>query len=106
MSLDVWLTVGDDCVWSRNITHNVNKIAMEICAYECLWRPDEIGVVYAKDNIKDLESALLALNRMYDKLDALNPPNGWGTLDGLIEFVMDYLRWCYRYPDAKINVDR
>ena len=106
MSLDIELKIDGDCVWSGNMTHNLNKIAIEAGVYECIWRPDEIGIKYAKDNIGNLRQALSRFYAEYDDLAKLNPSNGWGTLDGLIEFTKAYLEACIEYPDAEIKTDR
>ena len=51
MSLDIWLIkekCGSDelAFWEGNITHNVNKIAMAVGSYECLWRPEELSLIH------------------------------------------------------------
>lgn len=118
MSLDIYLVdkiydnyderneQGQIVYWQGNITHNLNKIAMEIGYYECLWRPDEIGIVYAKDNITNLRTALIMYYAQYEKLKELEPSNGWGTLVGLIDFTNEYFKACMEYPDALIEVSR
>ena len=111
MSLDIWL-IKEKCesdelaFWEGNITHNVNKIAMAVGSYECLWRPEEIGVVYAKDNIENLRRAIGMMYLNYNALEKLNPENGWGSLDVLIEFTKSYLEACVEFPDAIIEVSR
>lgn len=106
MSLDIDLIVGDECVWSRNITHNLNVIADKVGVYDHIWRADEVGIKYAKDNIQNLRVAMSRFYLEYDELLRLNPSNGWGTLDGLIEFTKAYLEACIEYPDAEIKTDR
>ena len=106
MSLDIDLIVNGECVWSRNITHNLNVIADKVDAYDHIWRADEAGIKYAKDNIQNLRVAMSRFYLEYDELLRLNPSNGWGTLDGLIEFTKAYLEACIEYPDAEIKTDR
>lgn len=111
MSLDIWLNKevrenGNFVLWERNITHNVNKTAMAIGAYECLWRPEEISVVYAKDNIDNLRRAIGMMYLNYTALEKLNPENGWGSLDGLIDFTKSYLEACVEFTDSIIEVSR
>lgn len=106
MSLDIDLIVDDECVWSRNITHNLNVIADKVGVYDHIWRADEVGIKYAKDNIQNLRVAMSRFYLEYDELLKLNPSNGWGTLDGLIEFTKAYLEACIEYPDAEIKTDR
>ena len=106
MSLDIDLIIDGECAWSRNITHNLNVIADKIGAYDHIWRADEVGIKYAKDNIQNLRVAMSRFYLEYDELLRLNPSNGWGTLDGLIEFTKAYLEACIEYPDAEIKTDR
>lgn len=106
MSLDIDLIEYGESMWSANMTHNLNKIAIEAGVYECLWRPDEIGVKYARDNISNLRFALGFFYSKYDELKKLNPPNGWGDIDGLIEVTQDFLKACMEYPNAIIECDR
>lgn len=106
MSLDIDLIVDGECAWSRNITHNLNDMADKVGAYDHIWRADEVGIKYAKDNIGNLRQALSMFYAEYDDLTKLNPSNGWGTLDGLIEFTKAYLEACIEYPDAEIKTDR
>jgi hypothetical protein len=62
MSLDVDLMVTQPTsVYSANITHNLGKMASEVkldgglTLYDVLWRPDEHGMVFAKDISDHLE---------------------------------------------------
>tara|TARA_R100000935_G_C2821892_1_gene160208 strand:- start:1110 stop:1430 length:321 start_codon:yes stop_codon:yes gene_type:complete len=106
MSLDIDLIEYGESMWSGNMTHNLNKIAIEAGVYECIWRPDEIGVKYARDNISNLRFALGIFYSKYDELKKLNPSNGWGDIDGLIEVTQDFLKACMEYPEAIIYCDR
>lgn len=106
MSLDIDLIEYGESMWSANMTHNLNKIAIEAGVYECLWRPDEIGVKYARDNISNLRFALGIFYSKYDELKKLNPSNGWGDIDRLIEVTQDFLKACMEYPNAIIECDR
>lgn len=114
MSLDIYLvdkiyeeyTHEQECYWTGNITHNLSKMAMTISAYHYLWRPEEVGVVYAKDNIINLRQSLGYMYLNYDKLRELNPENGWGNVDNLIGFTTEYLKACEKNPEAIIEVCR
>lgn len=114
MSLDIYLvdrfqTEGNDeqeIYWQGNITHNLNKIAIEVGVYEYLWRPDEIGIIKAKDNIENLRFSLILFYIHYEKLEELNLNNGWGSLVGLIDFTNEYFKACMEYPEALIEVSR
>lgn len=126
MSLDVYLTtpitkpqdecacphcpghgqVGGDTVFSANITHNLNTMADAAGIYGVLWRPAENGVATAQDLIAPLEEGLTTLNADPERFYAMNPANGWGSYDGLLAFVKDYLRACRENPECEVRVCR
>ena len=93
-------------VYSRNITHNLNVMASAAGIYEHLWRPDEIGIKNAKDLIEPLRKGLVALETDPEKFRKLNPENGWGSYDGLLDFVRDYLAACEAHPGAVVYASR
>jgi hypothetical protein len=113
MSLDVDLMVTQPVsVFSSNITHNLNSMAAAVVLsngltlYQVLWRPDEHGLKFARD-ISDLLdegwNILLADPEKYKKYD---PPNGWGSYEGLCNFVYRYRNACWDNPDAELRVSR
>jgi hypothetical protein len=107
MSLDVYLTaVRPTEVYSRNITHNLNKMAMEAGIYEALWRPEEIGIVRADQLIEPLTVGLEKLKADPERFKEFNATNGWGMYDNLIDFVEDYLQACKENPDAAVRACR
>ena len=93
-------------IYWRNITHNLNKMARAAGIYEHLWRPDESGITKAHQLIEPLRSGVARLRADPEKFKTLNPSNGWGSYDGLIEFVDDYLSACIANPDCDIKVSR
>lgn len=107
MSLDVTLTATRPTeVYSANITHNLNGMALEAGIYYQLWRPEDVGIKIAGDLIEPLRAGLAELESNPDKYKVLNPKNRWGSYDGLVIFVRDYLKACETYPDAIIDVSR
>lgn len=107
MSLDVYLTaVRPTTVYDRNITHNLNRMARAAGVYEHLWRPEEIGVTKAEQLIEPLRAGLAKLLGEPDHFRTFNPPNGWGSYEGLVEFVQEYLSACEENPDAEVSVSR
>lgn len=107
MSLDVSLTVVRPVeIFSGNITHNLNKMAMEAGIYQALWRPEEIDVTKAEQLIPLLQTGLEALKSDPDRFKEFNPENGWGDYDGLVQFVEEYLKACQENPDAEVNAWR
>lgn len=104
------VTVTDDVddheVYSRNITHNLGTMAGAAGIYKALWRPDENGITHAGQLVPLLEAGLTILRAEPDRFRALNPANGWGDYDGLLDFVEDYLSACRAHPDATVSVSR
>lgn len=107
MSLDVYLTkeMPTEVYW-RNVTHNLVPMADKAGIYKHLWRPDEIGVSKAKELIEPLRKGLALLQDEPERFKALNPYNGWGSYEGLVQFVSDYLSACIQHPDADVKVSR
>ena len=96
-----------------NITHNLNKIVDEcgklvgLAYYEVIWRPDElfglkngeVPVVFVLSVLPDLIKNLLEYE---DCLTEYLPSNGYGTFEGLINFLCNYLKECYTHQQAYI----
>lgn len=124
MSLDVyliWKEIEEECtcdcwhthmktrrqyLYDSNITHNLGKMAEAVGIYKALWRPEEIGCIYAKDIIPLLEGWLKNLKRAPVKYSKYNSENGWWTYVNFVPFVEKYLEACKEYPEAKIEVSR
>ena len=90
----------------KNITHNLNKMAEACGIYYNLWRPDEIGIKYAKELIEPIHNAISLMrgNRQY--FEQFNSPNGWGKYEHFLPFLESYLYACKQYPDSIIIVSR
>jgi hypothetical protein len=97
---------GGDEVYSSNITHNLNTMADAAGIYQHLWRPEEVQATKACDLIGPLADGLGILRADPEKFKKLNPENGWGDYEGLVEFVEKYLAACKANPDAMIRVSR
>lgn len=93
-------------VYQANITHNLNRMADAAGIYKPLWRPDEIGITRAEELIQPLSSGLDALKSDPERFKQLNPENGWGTYEGLVQFVENYLEACRQNPQATVSVWR
>jgi len=107
MSLDVYLLVTKPVpIYEANVTHNLNGMAEEAGIYKHLWRPDELGITKASELIAPLTDGLSLLESDPARFNALNPPNGWGSYEGLCRFVRNYLNACRENPDADIDVCR
>ena len=115
MSLDVSLYMkfekpqrgGDGVVvWEGNITHNLNDMARHAGVYQAMWRPEEIEATKAWDIYDILMEGLQRLESNPDHFKKYNPTNCWGSYNGLMDFISDYLRACTDYPDAEIRINR
>mgnify|MGYP003590709739 FL=1 len=93
-------------LFSANITHNLNEMAVAAGIYEACWRPEEIGAKYAKDIIPLLTEGLAKLKASPAKYKAYDSPNGWGLYENFVPWVEKYLEACNMFPDAIIEVDR
>lgn len=93
-------------VYSGNITHNLNQMAMAAGLYDALWRPEEQNWEVAGDIIATLEEGLAKLLAEPDQFKKHNPENNWGDYDGFVKFVENYLVACKANPEAKIDVSR
>lgn len=96
----------DNELYSANITHNLSKMAAKASIYEHLWRPAEIGIERAGQLVKPLRDGLERLRAKPEKFKAFNPANGWGDYEGLVEWIVDYLLACEKYPNARIEISR
>lgn len=93
-------------VYSANITHNLGEMAEAAGLYRCLWRPEEIGITQAAELVGMLEQGLIALKAEPARFRTFNPPNGWGSYEGLVSFVERYLMACRDEPGATVSVSR
>lgn len=116
----------EECVYNANITHNLNKMAIEAGIYEALWRPYRLkegynipeedyktecefeyeNKVFAKEIIEILENGIYKLKQNPNHFKKFNSPNGWGVYENLVEFAENYLTACKEYPEAIVRVDR
>lgn len=108
MSLDISLTlhVTSREVFDRNITHNLGKLANELGIYEHVWRPGDIGIEKAYQLVEPLKVALVKLRANPTKYKEFEPSNGWGTMDGFIVFLEEYIQACHDYPGATVTTHR
>jgi hypothetical protein len=107
MSLNIHLSADDGTEeYSGNITHNLAKMAKEAGIYECLWRPEEMGICLASQIIGPLEGGLCLLVANKARFEEFNAPNGWGLWENLVHFCACYLQACRDNPCASVSVSR
>jgi hypothetical protein len=93
-------------VFSANITHNLNKMAMAVDIYVPLWRPEEKGFTKAEDIIEIVETGLAELKANPKKYKEYDSDNGWGLYINFVPWVENVLKACKEYPKAIIDVSR
>lgn len=113
MSLDVSLTedVYDSRgrfrntieVFEDNITHNMTPMAKAAGVYEVLWYPLEAR---ASELVDPLIMGIKTMVEDKEKMVTFTPDNGWGSYDRLLEFMLEYLKACLLFPEARVNVSR
>lgn len=107
MSLDVSLhAMRRVTIFDANITHNLGAMAVAADIYVHLWRAEEIGITKASELIEPLRTGLALLRSDPDRFRQLNPANGWGNYEVLVQFVAEYLAACEANPDAEVRVSR
>lgn len=93
-------------VYSANITGNLYRMAKEAGLSDAMWDPIENGITTAEQLIDPLQRGLDLLKNDPDRFKWLNPVNGWGTYDGLVSFVENYITACKTWPSATVSVWR
>lgn len=108
MGLDIYLkdSQTDEILFDFNITHNLVPMAKVCELYKPLWRPEELGITYAKELIPYLSTGLSELISKPDDYKQFNSPNGWGTYQGLVRFTTYVYLACLDSPDLLVFVDR
>lgn len=96
-----FLTDGDkdnfteESCWWGNITHNLGEMASNIpvgdsTLYMACWRPEEIGIKTAGELLPLIIEGLHYMIDHRKELEKYNSPNGWGTYNGFMKFLLNY----------------
>lgn len=93
-------------IYNGNITHNLSRMAEAAGIYDCLWQPETIGITKASELVEPLTFGLKALKDDPEYFKRLNPENRWGTYEGLVRFVAEYLDACKANPTCAVRVWR
>ena len=106
----------EEVCWAANITHNLGKMASRVTIgtggadttlYMVCWRPEEIFERPTTDLI--LPALIQGIEYMIEHRKELlqyNSPNGWGTYEGFMKFLLNYKQACEDNPDCEIEVGR
>ena len=107
-----------------NITHNLAKMASKVPLewtdtqtgqyfnsdlYNVLWRPEEVfvdTVISLEMLTKPLEIGLKYLLSHEKQLSKYNPENGYGHYEDFVYCLPQYIRACYKWPNAILEIDR
>lgn len=102
--------------WSANITHNLGEMAraipvkfgtMDTTLYYTCWRPEQIGAKTVADVLPMLIQGIHYMIDHRKELVQYNAPNGWGTYEGFMKFLLNYKQACEdNDPDCLISADR
>jgi len=114
MSLDVDLMVMQPTsVYSRNITHNLAIMASQVMVdennltlYDILWQPEEHGFTHARTIVDYLDEGWNILMSDPEFFKQFDPENGWGSYEGLCDFVYTYRHACWVNMDAELRVSK
>lgn len=106
-----------------NIIHDLNKMALKIPIewtdsktgqyfntdlYHIMWRPEEIftDTVITLDMLaQPLEIGLKYLLSHEKQLSKYNPENGCDYYESFVYCIPQYIRACYMYPNAIVEVE-
>lgn len=100
MSLDVYIkNLQDEDIYTANITHNLGEMASHVpvgdtTLYMACWRPEEIGIKTTGELLPLLIEGVHYMIDHRKELLQYNPPNGWGTYEGFMKFLLNYQHAC------------
>lgn len=109
--MSLWFSVGP--ADSHNVTHNLGPMARALGVYEIIWHPERNPrrFLWWKSPLRGRHLAPVVRNAL-SKLEAhpgefrsYNPPNGWGNLEMMEEFLRDVLRDCLECPNGKLRAN-
>lgn len=102
----------EETVWTSNITHNLGEMASHVPIddtnlYYVCWRPEEIGIETVGEILPLLIKGIHYMIDHRKELEQYNSPNGWGTYNGFMKFLLNYKQACEdNDPKCKIGVWR
>ena len=103
MSLDISISATRRVeIFDRNITYNLAPMY-----YKCIDKElgfKKLNNMSCKEALPILNSAINDLIENQEEYEKLNPKNGWGTYDGLLEAIKDMRNCCEDNPDGIIDV--
>jgi hypothetical protein len=58
----------------------------------------------AQECEQSVQDAIERMEADPEKYKQYNPPNGWGTYEGALTILRDFLKTCREYPHAKVRI--
>ena len=98
--------------WDDNITHNLGEMASHVpvgdtTLYMVCWRPEEINIKTVGEILPLLVEGIHYMIDHRKELEQYNSPNGWGTYNGFMKFLLNYKQACEdNDPDCEIQTWR
>jgi hypothetical protein len=96
----------------QNRAYNLGEMADNVVLsnrmtlYQVLWHPDEHDLKFARDISNLLDEGWNILLSEPETFKKFTPKNGWGSYDGLCDFVYKYRNACWDNPDAELRIWR
>lgn len=100
------LSIGIDDQW-HDCSHNVREIAIAVGIYSQLWRGENHPEIQRCCHlVEPLDKAIAFLKDNRNDLLHLNPENGWGSVDSLLQFLKDLRASCQLHRRKKFAISR
>jgi hypothetical protein len=114
MNMWIYLTleIGSDvtgnqplshCIYERNVTSNLNPMLDKANVYEAT---HETNWYKAGTIIDVLAVGIADMQAHPDEYKKLNPPNGWGSYEYALNFLISLHQACVDYPNAIISIGK
>lgn len=92
---------SNDEVYHLNVTYNLSPM-LKACGWR--WDKELLEGARAADIGEPALATLEALKADPEGLRKLNPPNGWGSYDELVEVWAEFVEAIERYPEATVRL--
>lgn len=103
MSLDIYITAKRETeIYESNVTYNLAKMY-----YKCIDKEKgfkKLDGMNCKEALPIVENAIRDMLVNADEYRKLNPKNGWGSYEGLLETLQGIRKCCQKNFDGKISV--
>ena len=86
-------------IWDRNYTHNTNRM---LRAAGFGFR--DIDGMSAADAVARIEDAIRELKANPDRYREMNPENGWGSYEGILDVLCEFAQACHEHPKTTVAV--